>query len=118
MNYLQRKKLAFMSIVNKIKGFIREVSGIPPLVLENCVDSDSLIDWKLYGNSAQQAFSTSVTAEVVGVQTDTNYAYFNKTDIPNAYVGMSVSFVVNSTTYNLKVMDIDDNYVYIENIEV
>lgn len=53
MNYLQRKKLAFMSIVNKVKGFVREVSGIPPLLLENCVDSDSLIDYKLYGNSFQ-----------------------------------------------------------------
>lgn len=118
MNYLQRKKLAFMSIANKIKGFIREVSDTPPLTLEDCVDSDSLIDYKIYGNSFQSSFSTSITANVVGIQADTNYAYFNKADIPNVYVGMSVSFIINSTTYNLKVMDIDDTYVYIENIEV
>lgn len=68
MNYLQRKKLAFMSIVNKVKGFIREASGIPPLLLEDCVDSDSLIDWKLYGNSVQDGEPTpEAPVEVVSV---------------------------------------------------
>lgn len=52
-SYLQLKKRAFMSIVNGVKGFVRTVSGVPPISLEDCVDSDSLIDWKLYGNSFQ-----------------------------------------------------------------
>ena len=53
MNYLQKKKLAFMSIVNRVKGFVRTVSGVPPLTLEKCVDDSSLIGCKVYGNSVQ-----------------------------------------------------------------
>ena len=53
MNYLQKKKLAFMSIVNKVKGFVRTLIGIPPLTLSNCVDEDSLISYKIYGDSIQ-----------------------------------------------------------------
>lgn len=49
MTYLQRKKLAFMSIVNKVKGFVRTVSGIPPLTLPNCVDADSVINYTIEG---------------------------------------------------------------------
>lgn len=52
-SYLQLKKRAFMSIVNVVKGFVRTVSGVPPLTLDDCVDSDSLIDYKIYGNSFQ-----------------------------------------------------------------
>ena len=51
MTYLQRKKLAFMSIVNSVKGFVRKVSGIPPLTLPNCVDAESLIDYTIEGAS-------------------------------------------------------------------
>lgn len=57
-SYLQLKKRAFMSIVNGVKGFVRTVSGVPPISLEDCVDSDSLIDWKLYGNSVQDGTPT------------------------------------------------------------
>jgi hypothetical protein len=53
MTYLQRKKLAFMSIVNSVKGFVRKVSGIPPLTLPNCVDEESMIDYTIEGNSIQ-----------------------------------------------------------------
>lgn len=51
MTYLQRKKLAFMSIVNSVKGFVRKVSGIPPLTLPSCVDAESLIDYTIEGAS-------------------------------------------------------------------
>ena len=34
MNYFQKKKLFLMSIVNKVKGFIRTVTGSPPITLE------------------------------------------------------------------------------------
>ena len=60
-SYLQLKKRAFMSIVNGVKGFVRTVQGVPPISLEDCVDSDSLIDWKLYGNSAQDGTPTPET---------------------------------------------------------
>ena len=59
MNYLQRKKRAFMSIVNSVKGFVRTIIGIPPLTLPNCVDGDSLINYKIYGNSVQDGTPSS-----------------------------------------------------------
>lgn len=50
MTYLQRKKLAFMSIVNSVKGFVRTVSGTLPLTLPDCVDTNSLIRYTINGN--------------------------------------------------------------------
>ena len=58
MNYLQKKKLAFMSIVNKVKGFIRTITGALPLTLEGCVDGKSIIDYTLYGQSVQDGTPT------------------------------------------------------------
>ena len=49
MNYLQKKKLAFMSIVNSVKGFVRMVLGVFPLTLPNCVDEESITDYTIYG---------------------------------------------------------------------
>ena len=40
-----------MSIVNSVKGFVRKVSGIPPLTLLSCVDNKSLIDYTIEGAS-------------------------------------------------------------------
>ena len=53
MNYLQRKKKAFMAIVNSIKGFVRSISGIPPITLEDCVDDKSVINYQIFGESTQ-----------------------------------------------------------------
>lgn len=53
MNYLQRKKLAFMKVVSSLKGFVRSIAGIPPLTLPNCVDEDSIINYTINGNSVQ-----------------------------------------------------------------
>lgn len=53
MNYLQRKKRAFMSIENAFKGFVRTISGAPPITLEDCVDDKSTINYQIYGNSMQ-----------------------------------------------------------------
>ena len=53
MNYLQRKKRAFMSIVNSIKGFIRTITETPPITLYYCVDDNSVINYQIYGNSMQ-----------------------------------------------------------------
>lgn len=62
MNYLQKKKLAFMSIINNISGgvagFVRTVMGLLPLTLNDCVDSDSIIDYKIYGESVQDGTPT------------------------------------------------------------
>ena len=72
MTYLQRKKLAFMSIVNKVKGFIRTVSGVPPLTLTYCVDEESLINYTIEGNSVQDGEPTPeapVEVESVGDKT-------------------------------------------------
>lgn len=68
MKCLQKKKLAFMSIVNKVKGFIRTVSGSLPLTLNDCVDIRSIVDYKLYGQSAQDGTPTPrVPVEVESV---------------------------------------------------
>lgn len=61
MNYLQKKKLAFMSIVNRVKGFIRTITGTLPLTLANCVDEESIIDYTLYGQSVQNGTPTPET---------------------------------------------------------
>lgn len=69
MNYLQKKKLAFMSIVNSVKGFIRTVFGVPPLTLSDCVDTDSIINYSIEGNSVQDGTPTPeapVAVESVG----------------------------------------------------
>ena len=72
MNYLQKKKLAFMSIVNSVKGFVRTVTGIPPLTLPDCVDGNSLINYNIQGNSIQNGTptpETPVEVESVGKKT-------------------------------------------------
>lgn len=58
MTYLQKKKLAFMSIVNQVKGFVRSVSGRLPLTLEGCVNRESITNYKIYGQSIQDGEPT------------------------------------------------------------
>ena len=53
MSYFDLKKRALMRIINSVKGFIRTVTGTNSVTLDNCVDDDSLINLKLYGNSVQ-----------------------------------------------------------------
>ena len=53
MRYLQKKKFAIMGMIDKIKGFVRAIAGVPPLTLTNCVDKDSLINYTISGNSVQ-----------------------------------------------------------------
>ena len=69
MNYFQKKKLAFMSIVNRVKGFVRTITGALPLTLEGCVDEESIIDYTIYGQSVQDgtpAPEAPVEVESVG----------------------------------------------------
>lgn len=72
MNYFQKKKLAFMSIVNSVKGFIRTITGVFPLTLTNCVDEESITDYTIHGNSVQNGTptpDTPVDVECVGEKT-------------------------------------------------
>lgn len=69
MNYLQKKKLAFMSIVNRVKGFVRKITGVFPLTLTDCVDGKSITSCKIYGESVQKgtpAPDTPIEVECVG----------------------------------------------------
>lgn len=69
MNYLQKKKLAFMSMANRIKGFVQTVTGALPLTLTNCVDNKSIINYKLYGQCVQDgtpSINNPVEVESVG----------------------------------------------------
>lgn len=78
MNYFQKKKLAFMSIVNRVKGFIRAITGALPLTLEGCVDEESIIDYTLYGQSVQNGTPTPETpieVESVGEYDETTGKY-------------------------------------------
>ena len=78
MNYLQKKKLAFMSIVNRVKGFVRTITGALPLTLEGCVDEESIIDYTLYGQSVQNGTptpDTPIEVESVGEYEETTGKY-------------------------------------------
>lgn len=78
MNYLQKKKLAFMSIVNQVKGFVRTIIGALPLTLEGCVDSKSIINYKIYGQSAQEGTPTPdnpIEVKSVGEYDETTNKY-------------------------------------------
>lgn len=53
MNYFKRKRIAIMRLVEGVKGFVRTISGVPPITLPDCVDEDSLISYSISGNSVQ-----------------------------------------------------------------
>ncbi len=58
-----------MTIVNRIKGFVRSISGVPPITLPDCVDNNSLINYTISGNSVQGGIptpDTPVEVESVG----------------------------------------------------
>lgn len=81
MNYLQKKKLAFMSIVNSVKGFVRTVFGEPPLILPDCVDENSLINYIIEGSSEQS----------VGDKTKNLANIFNVTSASASYIEIETS---------------------------
>ena len=58
-----------MSILNGVKGFVKSKAGSLPLMLENCVDEESLISYTIQGNSVQDGTpspETPVEVESVG----------------------------------------------------
>lgn len=102
MNYLQKKKLAFMSIVNRVKGFIRTVTGVLPLTLEGCVDDESIIDYTLYGQSVQNGTptpETPVEVESVGEKTRN---LFNPKQTP-VQIGNYLVMTLESDIYTLRI---------------
>lgn len=67
-----------MSIVNSVKGFVRTVLGIPPLTLPDCVDTDSIINYTIDGNSVQDGTPTPeapVEVESVGAYDESTGKY-------------------------------------------
>lgn len=81
MNYFQRKKLALLSIVNNVKGFVRTVSGAMPLTLESCLDNDSIIDYKIYGESIQDGIPTpDAPVEILSVGEPTINLYTGESE--------------------------------------
>lgn len=113
------------------QGFDSEASGTDSVTLNGTIGKD-LMDWSITGNTVQdgtpspdnivsvlgvgdktEASRTSV--RVIGVESGTNYAYFNIADIPTAKVNDIIGIVVNNTTYDLMVKKITSNYVYVEN---
>ena len=77
MSYFDLKKRALMRIINSVKGFIRTVTGTNSVTLDNCVDDDSLINLKLYGNSVQDgtpAPDNPIEIQSVGELTKTDAA--------------------------------------------
>ena len=101
MKYLEMKKRAFMSIVNAVKGFVRTVSGIPPITLPDCVDNDSLISYSISGNSVQNGEPTPenpVEVESVGEKIKNLFDY---TAFCNEYNAVNT----NNSNYHAKLND-------------
>lgn len=86
MSYLDFKKRALMRIINSVKGFIRTITGVNSVTLDNCVDDDSLINLKLYGNSVQDgtpAPDNPIEIQSVGeLVTDESDEHYGKYKIP------------------------------------
>lgn len=60
-----------MAVVNKVKGFVRNVVGVPPLTLPNAV-GDDLLDYKIYGDSKQSGTpAPEAPVEIVSVGDNT-----------------------------------------------
>lgn len=83
MNYLELKKKALHLIVGKVKGFVRSVTGVPPIALEACADNMSIIDYKIHGNSIQDGtpspdnpIEVQSVGELVTDETDANYGKY------------------------------------------
>ena len=82
MNYLARKKRAFMPILTKIRGFERVARGVREATLEACVDAKSVIDYEItaggvgLGDATDNLFDSSQLLEATGWQKNDNGEYF------------------------------------------
>lgn len=113
------------------QGFDRESSGTDNVVCEGTIGKD-VLDWSIVGNTYQASVPSPsspvsvlgvgdktevsrTSVRVIGVESGTNYAYFNIADIPTAKVNDIIGIVVNNITYDLMVKKITSNYIYVEN---
>lgn len=128
MNYLQKKKLAFMSIVNRVKGFIRTVTGVFPLRLTNCVDEENIIDYTIYGNSVQgdtsvesvgektkNLFDINSVTSFVGINSNCSIKKENgnfvvKRNARTGSLGISFYYPFKAGKYALKIDYLTTNY--------
>lgn len=118
MNYFQKKKLAFMSIVNSVKGFIRTITGTLPLTLDGCVDIRSITNYKLYGQSAQDGTPTPdmpIEVESVGEYDESVGKYKIPITISDGTRNITTSIYLDEPLH--KVGDYDD-YIDFENGKV
>ena len=86
MNFLEWNHRGVMNVINSVKGFVRMMSGIRSLTLSDCVDNDSLINLKLYGNSVQDGapvpdnpVEIESVGELVEDANDNNYGKYKIT---------------------------------------
>lgn len=49
MTYLQKKKNAFLTFINRARGFLKAVTGTSSLTLSDCVDDESLVSLSIKG---------------------------------------------------------------------
>ena len=119
------KKKAILSVIGKVKGFVRSVSGTPPIALEACADNMSIIDYKIHGNSIQDGtpspdnpVEVQSVGELVTDETDINYGKYkipvtarssNITN-PQAWVSgvHSNGIIINNNNY---ITEIGKNYI-------
>lgn len=108
------KKKAILSIVGKVKGFVRSVSGTPPIALEACADNMSIIDYKIHGNSIQDGtpspdnpVEVQSVGELVTDETDINYGKYK---IPVTARSKNL-FDEKLLLTNSKVTKTDDGYI-------
>ena len=116
MNYFQKKKLFLMSIVNKVKGFIRTVTGSPPINLEDCIDNKSIINYQIHGNSIQNGESSPENpVEIVSVGEKT-YNLFNPKVMfnnINKVMGLEITYN-NDGSFNL-IGTTNNSYFFVYN---
>lgn len=112
------------------KGFTRSKEGVLPLVINGI--GKPLKDYTIEGNILQATTPTADNPQevkgcgnkiefnrtnitIIGVESSTNYAYFDISAMPNAKVNDVVNILVANTEYQLRVKKISGSYIYVEN---
>ena len=101
MRYFDFRLRAIRNIINSVKGFIKTITGVNSVTLDNCVDDDSLTGLKIYGNSVQDgtpAPDSPVEIQSVGeLVTDESDEHYGKYKIPIKARGKNL-FDINSSS--------------------
>ena len=98
------KKKAILSVIGKVKGFVRSVTGVPPIALEACADNMSIINYKIHGNSIQDGTPSPdnpIEVQSVGeLVTDETDVHYGKYKIPVTARSKNLFDVDYYMTYN------------------